>query len=234
MQEPQQSPAEQYFFGTLPIGYVAVRKDGVIAQINQAAASALEYEPRDLVGRMAVEFPYDETNRREFLEQMARRSSGHSGAYPLNLRTRTNGRIPVACFAVPYFDTMGGFWGSRGIVVPFGRVSELLTHSGEGNEAIVQRALGGAVLAPPDGPSNGHGITATFTPTDNPFLLSLLPKLTKRERDVVSLLMVGLRVNGVANRLDLSHYTVRNHLKRIFRKAGVNSQGQLLLRLNAP
>lgn len=233
MQEPQQSPAEQYFFGTLPIGYVALRKDGVIAQINHAAASALEYEQRDLVGRLAVEFPFDEASRREFLEQFARRSSGVTGAYPLTLRTRTNGRLPVACFAVPYFDANGGFWGSRGIVVPFGRVSELV-NAGDAQDTIVQRALGGATLAPPEANGHGHSITGTFTPTDNPFLVSLLPKLTKRERDVVSLLMVGLRVNGVANRLDLSHYTVRNHLKRIFRKAGVNSQGQLLLRLNAP
>lgn len=231
MQEPQQSSAEQYFFGSLPLGYVAVRKDGVIAQINHALASALGYEQSDLVGRMAVEFPFDDPNRRVFLEQMARRSTGLTGAYALRLRGRAEEGLQVACFAVPYFDSAGTFWGSRGIVVPYPRVNELCIQNGETTEDLLRRTMAG--VGAPDG-ANGHSYTGTFTATENAFLTALLPKLTKRERDVVSLLMVGLRVNGVADRLDLSHYTVRNHLKRIFRKAGVNSQGQLLLKLNAP
>jgi PAS domain S-box-containing protein len=232
MQEPQQSSAEQYFFGSLPLGYVAVRKDGAIAQINHALSAALGYEQSDLLGRMAVEFTFDDPNRRVFLEQMARRSTGLTGSYALRLRGHGDGGLQVACFAVPYFDSSGTFWGSRGIVVPFPRVNELCIQPGEGTDDLLRRTL--CALAPTDLPTNGHSITGTFTPSENAFLSSLLPKLTKRERDVVSLLMVGLRVNGVADRLDLSHYTVRNHLKRIFRKAGVNSQGQLLLKLNAP
>jgi DNA-binding CsgD family transcriptional regulator len=230
MQEPHQSEAEAFFFGSLPVGYVAVRKDGVIAHVNQTMASALEYQPGDLVGRMAVEFPFDDPNRRVFLEQMDRRATGVTGAYPLDLRSRGSNRVAVACFAVPYFDQNGSFWGSRGIVVPYGRVNEI-AGSAESANGVAARFLSDAP-APSIEASSGQGFIGTFTPTDNPFLASLLPKLTKRERDVVSLLMVGLRVNGVADRLDLSHYTVRNHLKRIFRKAGVNSQGQLLLRLN--
>lgn len=232
MQEPQQTPNEQYFFGSLPLGYVAVRKDGAIAQINHALASALGYEQTDLLGRMAVEFPYDDANRRVFLEQLARRSTGLTGSYSLRLRGRQGDSTQVACFAVPYFDSNGTFWGSRGIVVPYSRVNELCVQNGEASEHLLQRTMG--LDAPAPAGANGHSFTGTFTPAENAFLGALLPKLTKRERDVVSLLMVGLRVNGVADRLDLSHYTVRNHLKRIFRKAGVNSQGQLLLKLNAP
>jgi PAS domain S-box-containing protein len=231
MQEPQQTSSEQYFFGSLPLGYVAVRKDGMIAQINHSLANALGYDQSDLVGRMAVEFPFDDPNRRVFLEQMARRSTGLTGTYALRLRARQEDALQVACFAVPYFDSSGSFWGSRGIVVPHSRVNELCIQQGEGTDDLLRRTMGS--VPPPDAPTNGHSFTGTYTPTENAFLSALLPKLTKRERDVVSLLMVGLRVNGVADRLDLSHYTVRNHLKRIFRKAGVNSQGQLLLKLNA-
>jgi DNA-binding CsgD family transcriptional regulator len=166
-----------------------------------------------------------------FLEQMARRSTGLTGSYALRLRGRQGEGLEVACFAVPYFDSNGSFWGSRGIIVPYSRVNELCIQNGEGTDDLLRRTLGSPVG--PDVGTNGHSFTGSFTPTENAFLSSLLPKLTKRERDVVSLLMVGLRVNGVADRLDLSHYTVRNHLKRIFRKAGVNSQGQLLLKLNA-
>jgi PAS domain S-box-containing protein len=53
-------------------------------------------------------------------------------------------------------------------------------------------------------------------------------RLTPRERDVVRCLLEGDRVVTVAERLDLSPHTVRNHLKSIFRKLGVHSQAELV------
>lgn len=240
------TPSDEFFFGSLPLGYVAIRKDGVIAQANEAVARALSYERGDLVGRLAVEFPFDDPNRRVFLEQMAQRSQGITGAYALFLRGRGSERLKVGCFAVPHFDGSGTFWGSRGIIVPFDQLHQLALQNGETSEDVLRRTLGGQFLhanvdSRPPGlhpPTNGDlalhaSPMGTFHPNDNPVMAALLPKLTKRERDVVALLLMGLRVNGVADRLELSHYTVRNHLKRIFRKAGVNSQGQLLLKLNS-
>jgi DNA-binding CsgD family transcriptional regulator len=52
--------------------------------------------------------------------------------------------------------------------------------------------------------------------------------LTLRERDVLALLLEGLRVSSIARRLYLSPQTVRNHLKSIFRKLGAHSQAELL------
>lgn len=53
-------------------------------------------------------------------------------------------------------------------------------------------------------------------------------RLTRRERDVVQCLLEGDRVVSIAERLDLSPHTVRNHLKSIFRKLGVHSQAELV------
>lgn len=230
-EQTPQTTTDDFFFGSLPVGYVAVRKDGVITQLNQALSHSLQYDRADLIGRMAADFPFDEPNRRLFSEQMAQRAHGVTGAYALHLRSRGNTRLPVGVFAVPQFDGRGVFWGSRGILVPFDRMHELVQPGLEAAEDAllhVTNGQGSPSVAPDSAPLIG-----TYTPTDNPMLAQLMPKLTKRERDVVALLLVGLRVNGVAERLELSHYTVRNHLKRIFRKAGVNSQGQLLLKLNA-
>ncbi len=61
--------------------------------------------------------------------------------------------------------------------------------------------------------------------------LSSLPaveSLTRRERDVLQLLLDGLRVSSIARNLYLSPQTVRNHLKAIFRKLGAHSQAELL------
>jgi len=56
-------------------------------------------------------------------------------------------------------------------------------------------------------------------------------RLTRRERDVVQCLLEGERVISIAERLDLSPHTVRNHLKSIFRKLDVHSQAELVKRV---
>ncbi len=55
-----------------------------------------------------------------------------------------------------------------------------------------------------------------------------LSALTRREKDVLQLLLEGHRVSSIARRLHLSPQTVRNHLKAIFRKLGAHSQVELI------
>lgn len=58
-------------------------------------------------------------------------------------------------------------------------------------------------------------------------------RLSPREWEVARRLVVGGRVRGVAEELQISHNTVRNHLKAVFRKLGVNSQTELVRRLRS-
>jgi DNA-binding CsgD family transcriptional regulator len=51
--------------------------------------------------------------------------------------------------------------------------------------------------------------------------------LTEREAEVMQLLLRGNTVKAIARPLDIAPGTVRNHLKQIYRKLGVTSQGQL-------
>jgi DNA-binding CsgD family transcriptional regulator len=55
--------------------------------------------------------------------------------------------------------------------------------------------------------------------------------LTKREADIVMMLARGLATKQIASELSLSSHTVRDHVKAIFEKAGVNSRGELAARL---
>ena len=57
--------------------------------------------------------------------------------------------------------------------------------------------------------------------------------LSKRERDVVTHLLQGHRVVSIAELLEVSEHTVRNHLKSIFRKLNVHSQAELVDRLHS-
>lgn len=55
--------------------------------------------------------------------------------------------------------------------------------------------------------------------------------LSKREREVLRLLMDSHRVPAIAEMLFISQHTVRNHLKAMFRKLGVSSQSELIDRV---
>ncbi len=58
-----------------------------------------------------------------------------------------------------------------------------------------------------------------------------LRSLSARERQVLDALLQGRRVSDVALDMGIAANTVRNHVKAIFRKVGVRSQTELLVRL---
>lgn len=59
-----------------------------------------------------------------------------------------------------------------------------------------------------------------------------LSSLSKREQEVVHLVVEGHRNREIAERMDLSPHTVKNHIFRIFEKLGVSSRLELMLALS--
>jgi DNA-binding NarL/FixJ family response regulator len=57
--------------------------------------------------------------------------------------------------------------------------------------------------------------------------------LTDREQQITSLIARGAGTADIAEELCLSAHTVRDHVKAIFAKVGVNSRGELVARLFA-
>ena len=66
-----------------------------------------------------------------------------------------------------------------------------------------------------------------------PRLAGILPtpteRLSKRELEVLSLVASGLNAREIGRRLFVSPWTVRNHVKAIYRKAGIRSRAQAAL-----
>jgi DNA-binding CsgD family transcriptional regulator len=99
----------------------------------------------------------------------------------------------------------------------------LRTHSG------AWLVLAGAPIGPvtADGADVAITIDRARPPDVVPLVMSAL-RLTARERDVVELVLAGRSTAEIARRLAISDYTVQDHLRAIFEKAGVRSRRDLV------
>lgn len=59
-------------------------------------------------------------------------------------------------------------------------------------------------------------------------------RLTRREKEIARLLLLGLANKEIARELDLQEVTIKYHLTRVFRKLGVSNRTQAVSMLMAP
>lgn len=81
---------------------------------------------------------------------------------------------------------------------------------------------------------DGQRVAVMISPAREPEVAELIARmygLTAREREVTRLTMVGLSTREMASRLQLSPYTVQDHLKSIFDKVEVRSRRELVAQL---
>jgi transcriptional regulator EpsA len=69
-------------------------------------------------------------------------------------------------------------------------------------------------------------------PADEAIVVPRAVALSAREREILSSLARGSTNSDIAEALDISLFTVKNHLKRIFRKIGVSNRTQAAARYN--
>jgi DNA-binding CsgD family transcriptional regulator len=83
------------------------------------------------------------------------------------------------------------------------------------------------------GELEGSGVVSAFGRIPDPTELPGIGELSGRQWEVLTRLLRGERVPGIAKALFVSQSTVRNHLAEIYRKLGVHSQEELLELLRA-
>ena len=76
-------------------------------------------------------------------------------------------------------------------------------------------------FAAEDKPASADPWIASHQPPDSPLL-----NLSEREIEVLTLLAEGLSTDGLALRLNISHFTARNHIQNILVKLNLHSKAQ--------
>ena len=61
--------------------------------------------------------------------------------------------------------------------------------------------------------------------------LNLLPPLTRRERELISLIARGMQNKNIAHELNISEHTVRAHIGNIMRKYRLQNRTQIAMTL---
>jgi DNA-binding CsgD family transcriptional regulator len=75
-----------------------------------------------------------------------------------------------------------------------------------------------------------HVLREAGEPEVAPPMTGRPPRLTYRQREILSLLVAGVRAKQIASRLGLSETTVRNHIRAILLELGVHSQLEAVAR----
>ncbi len=203
-------------------GVLARAPDATIIYANDRLHQWLGYDREALLGRKLWDLVPEEL--RELLTQELESIERGDERARLNvLRRRDGTTFPVIVLPHPEFDEDGTYVGSITLFVDLGTVQTAkpmgMTGPGDVRSTLSRIALElQSLTLAADLPGSAQ------LPLHHPSLADLTP----REKEVLGELTNGYRVPGIAERLHISQHTVRNHLKAIYRKAGVQGQSGLI------
>ena len=204
-------------------GIVAREPDGLMTYANERLLSWLGYERGQLVGRN-VEMLVPPDLRDLIRSEMAASESGDARARMTVLQRKDSTTFPVITLPHRIVNDEGVYEGNIAIIVDLASVQTARPAGYEQSPEDVRSVLGRISLELQSLSLSAELPGEAKIPLNHPDLAELSP----REVEVLGKLASGSRVPSIATELHISQHTVRNHLKSIYRKAGVQGQSELI------
>jgi PAS domain S-box-containing protein len=207
---------------TMNCGLVASDLDGIVVFANKRLLDWLGYEKEEIVGEPGLNLVIPEHFGLLLAEGQAIRE-GDLRARLVVARRKDATTFPVLLIPQRFFDEQKVLQATFYIVVDLGTVQTAKRIGIDPNPAEMVAGL--EEIAHRLHTLSGVPITdLRSVDLNHPALDGLSP----REKEVLHHLTLGDRVSNIAEQLFISEHTVRNHLKSIYRKTGVNSQAGVI------
>jgi PAS domain S-box-containing protein len=205
---------------TMNCGLVGSGLDGSVIFVNERLLAWIQHSPDDIVGRPAIEFGVP-SHGEQLAAEIEALQEGDLRGRMLVMRRKDGTTFPALFLPQRFFGDDGELEATFSIVVDLASIYAAKRVGVEDPHAQLTAVLENvarqfsSIVTPP---------VASGPNLDHPSVRDL----SRREREVLERLMLGERVPRIGERLFISQSTVRNHLKSIFRKVGVSSQGELI------
>lgn len=210
--------------GTMNAGLLASDNEGTILWANPPLLRWLGYSYEEILGRPSIDLgvaEHAEAHRAE----IAAIAGGDLRPRLVVMRRGDSTTFPALVMPQHFLDENGDNVGTFSIIIDMGTVQTAKHIGVERSESALIGALSEiatrlrSMSLPPTFPS---------LPVPVRFDHPALADISRREREVLELLVCGDRVIAIAEQLFISDHTVRNHLKSMFRKTGTSSQAELI------
>ncbi|MBV9823635.1 MAG: PAS domain S-box protein [Actinobacteria bacterium] len=209
-------------------GVCILDPEGAIVLANYRMADLLAVNHSRLLAGQVYEF-FDEETSQMLRQRLRQRALGVRELYEFSFRRLDGQQRWLRVSGAPWYDKNGRYMGSIGMLsdVTDLKQREELTAAHYGGLPARLDTLTNYLL-----PQRFGDRPVEMHPSGQPHrTLPGLERLSRREIEVVRMLLHGDRVPVIARQLFISQSTVRNHLSSVFRKLRVNSQQELIVLL---
>ena len=219
LQQSEERFAKSFRLTPVPTTIATVR-DGRLIDANDAFLTAMGYGPEEVVGRTAEEFQIwaDPDARQRFEAELTKTGSVRS----FDARFRTKSGADMDCLVSAETVTING---EPSILSVFQDITERKRSEGE-LVAAIEAALADTAWFSRGVMEKLAGLRQLSGPVSSSLKLE---DLTKREREIVTLICRGANNAEIGEELKLSPHTVRNHVASLYKKLGVNRRTAVVI-----
>ncbi|HEY0166791.1 MAG TPA: PAS domain S-box protein [Jatrophihabitans sp.] len=216
-------------------GVCILDPEGAVVLANYQIAEMLAVNHGRLLAGYVWDF-FDEETSEMLRQRLRQRALGARELYEFSFRRLDGQRRWLRVAGAPWYDQTGRYMGAVGMLTDITdqKRREELTGYGFGASAIPGRVADSPAYLAARFTERTAQLTSLndLTPASQSGRpIPGLERLSRREIEVVRMLLLGDRVPVIARQLFISQSTVRNHLSSVFRKLGVSSQQELIVLL---